>query len=288
MAAKKAKTRKKASKKKPTKKPVAKSKATPAAKSVVEETPSVEDLAGEAADEAAAIRQKLEDQNKELEELRKKLEEMPSGAPIVTGGPTDAELAKLAQEAEEEAVERAAERERQRVRAREERARDKERRRREQEAKRKGGRSNVASLADARAKQGSPSRPAPVATNPAVGKDEGPKPLQLAELYKYKLTVLNATYKSQLDRVKAPLVRKYNMMLKAELDALAAKDAECIAARKSQIECVNEIISSMGSQLPPGYAITQFRAEEGFVVAEYFPDRAGKPVPMPETVTDEG
>lgn len=189
----------------------------------------------------------------------------------------------------EEEQQRAQERERERVRAREERARMKEQRRREQEQKRRDlreGKSNVASLADARARQGAQPRPTTAPT--ASGKDEGPKPFQMNELHKYKLTVLNANYNTHLTRLKKPLIQKYNLMMKVELDALSGKDQECVKARREQILCVNEIINVMTPMLPPGYAITQFRAEEGVVIAEYIPERAGKPLQMPEPVTDEG
>jgi hypothetical protein len=180
---------------------------------------------------------------------------------------------------------RAEEREAERVRAREERARMKEQRRREQEeaARQRRAGASVTSLEEARVRQ--QQKPSHLQ---AVGKDEGPKPFKMSDLHKYKLTVLNTNHQDHLNRLKAPLVKKYNMMMKAELDILASRDAECVKSRREQISCVNEIINVMTPTLPPGYAITQLRAEEGLVVAEYAPDRAGKPLPMPETVTDEG
>lgn len=273
MAAKKSKAAKKVSKKS-TKTPAAKKKVPAKTKKT-----NVLKAASSALETSKEINKKLEEQNESLKDL----DTTSAGAPIVTYGPTEAELAKLAQEERD----RAAERERVRVRAREERARMKAARRREQELKKQSSQeaSNVTSLADARARQGTQPKPAAIQNVPGV--DEGPKQFRMDELHKYKLTVLNTRYASALDRLKAPLMRKYNQMLKAELDTLAARDSECVKARRDQIECVNEIITVLGPGLPQGYAVTHLRAEEGVVIAEYAPERAGKPLPMPETVTDE-
>ena len=287
MAAKKTK-KSKVSKKKTARKPA--SKKTPVVDPAQEE---LIQLRREAAEKDEQLRlskenlEALERQNKELEEIAEKMTETPPGAPVVTGGPSDSELNVEIREADQRAAER--ERERVREQARAERARRKQERRAAQERKQtqptsRG--SKVASLADARAKQASQALKA--VAPPAVEKNEGPKTFPMDELHKYKLTVLNSAYNGHLSRIKAPLLQKYNLMMKAELDALSRKDAECMKARRDQVECVNEIIAVTASLLPPGYAITSFKAEEGVVVAEYVPERAGKPLPMPDTVPDEG
>ena len=158
----------------------------------------------------------------------------------------------------------------QRVARQREEARAERRRKRLEEAKK------VSSLDDARAKR---SQTAPSA------EEKRPVSLPMDELYKYKLSHVNRVYEDAVQKVKEPLVKKYNQILQTELKEAVRRDPECVAAQREQVMCVNELVELVDGQLPEGYAITELLTEKGLIVAQYVPDRAGKPLPLPEVVT---
>lgn len=241
-------------------------------------------------DELRAMR---EETAKELAELKKQREafkaerdlerinaDLAEGTlPTVDpGSPTDKALTKLQQDEEKLEQERV---ERERHEAREarrlKRMEEKEQARLAQGAQ---GAKKVASLDEARA------RKQPV--NPAAVEDKPPFTLPMPELHKYKLTVLNTNYQKATDKLKEPLILKYNQLLAQELKTLSQTDPECMVAHKAQVSCINELIMLLDEHLPEGYAITQLLTEKGEVVANYVPNRAGKPLPLPGMVPEGG
>lgn len=164
----------------------------------------------------------------------------------------------------------------QRQRAREERRR---KRQQEKEQAQQEPAKPVSSLDEARAKKKASAKP--------TAEQKEPFTLDMDELHKWKLTALNRDYADAQQKLKEPLIQRYNQRLNAELKDLAQKDPECVAAHRAQVSCINELVKMLDDQLPEGYAITQVLTEKGVIVAQYVPNRAGKPLPLPEVATPE-
>jgi len=161
-------------------------------------------------------------------------------------------------------------------------ARDERRRKREEERQAKRSQEpskKVASLDEARAKK--------TPSNPAAQEDKKLFTMPMDELHKWKLEGLNRNYADELKKIKEPLIAKYNQMLDAEARELAQRDPECVKAHREQIECINELVKLLDDQLPEGYAITQLLTDKSLIVAQYVPNRAGKPLPLPEMASPE-
>lgn len=219
-------------------------------------------------DELAKMKKQLEDERREFERQKEQHErqkhldrintEMAAGTPPVVPPPPEKTVAQQRDEARQE------------------------RRRKRDEAKaRVVPPPKVSSLEEARAKKAQP-------VNPAAQEDKQPVTLPMDELHKYKLEVLNRNYVDALKKVKEPLVAKYNQMLEAEAKELAQKDPECVKAKREQVMCLNELVELLTPQLPEGYAITQALADKSVIVAQYVPNRAGKPLTLPGLVPEEG
>lgn len=242
------KSTKKASSKKPTTsvQPAVPKKDEPAP----EKDEELEALKAELREELAATKREREAMQADRHLERINREKGVAEAPAPEAAPSETEAERVA---------------RQRQEARE------ERRRKREEALRASPPatpSNVASLDEARAKK-----------TPA---DKGSVVLPLPELHKWKLSALNRNYADSMKKLKEPLIQKYNQLLQAELNELAQKDEECVKAQQEQAVAINELIKLLDDQLPEGYAITQILGEKGQIVAQYVPDRAGKPLPLPE------
>jgi len=216
----------------------------------------------EAAKELAELKKAREDFKRE-QDLARINQEMAAGnaPPIQPPQPQETEKEREERERKQELEERARAREERRLRRMEERER----------AAKAAEPSPVSSLDEARAKKAKP--PAP---------EKEPVTLPMDELHKYKLATFNRAYQDAVEKLKGPLVQKYNQLLNEELQEVAKNDPECIQARRDQIGCINELVKLLDPQLPEGYAITQCLTDKGVVVAQYVPDRAGKPLPLPE------
>jgi hypothetical protein len=208
------------------------------------------------------LRAMKEEAAKELAELKKAREDFKREQDLarinrqMAAGVTPPVVTESLPEEKSELEEERARLERERAEAREERRRRRLEER--QQAQRQATQAApVSNLDEARAKRAKPSAP-----------EKEPVTLPMDELHKYKLATFNRAYQDAVEKLKGPLVQKYNQMVNAELQKIAEIDPE--------------LVKLLDSQLPEGYAITQCLTDKGVVVAQYVPDRAGKPLPLPE------
>jgi hypothetical protein len=104
--------------------------------------------------------------------------------------------------------------------------------------------------------------------------------VELPELLQYKLLVYERDLGEAIAPIRARLAQEFEQILVQEINKAVAIDPKCIEARKIQHACVNEIMETVESKFPEGYAVTLIKTREGKVVGEYNPDGVGKRLPV--------
>jgi hypothetical protein len=112
--------------------------------------------------------------------------------------------------------------------------------------------------------------------SPPDNASNGHMRLEIAEVLKYKMMAAEAEYK----RLTEPIRQQCKMIAQAKL-AEDIKNAvknnpQCKTAAADMERCVNEILESVSSKLPPGYAVVYVNAKEGAVICKHAPQLAGK------------
>jgi hypothetical protein len=113
----------------------------------------------------------------------------------------------------------------------------------------------------------------PIAGAPAA---LGVHTLPLEELYVYKLQLLTKRCEEARVAVVQPLKALYEQDLLRKVNAALSQDAGCRAANEARAACINEILEKTAGALPAGYAVSRISPEDGTVIAEFNPERAGK------------
>jgi len=113
--------------------------------------------------------------------------------------------------------------------------------------------------------------------------ESGPVQLLLDDLHKYKMQVMNQNLVDAEARVKKPIADALQQMLVQKAAQAVQQSPECQKAKQEQVLCLNEIIEWVTPKLPPGYAVVG--VADGKVQAQFIPQKAGKPLPVPEVLS---
>ena len=205
----------------------------------------------------AELKKEREDFKREQDLARINREMAAGNMPQVVGAPSPTPA---------ETPEQRIARQREEARAERRRKREEERKRAAQPATPVPMPAPVTDLNEARAKK---------------SKDKGVIKLQMDELCRYKLEVLNRNYADELNKIRDAVRPKFLQAMEQEVRQMASKEPACVKAQREQIEYINEVVERVDPQLPEGYAITQLLTEVSLIVAQYVPERAGKPLPLP-------
>jgi hypothetical protein len=103
-----------------------------------------------------------------------------------------------------------------------------------------------------------------------------PVSMPLSELHRSKLELMELRVSSLVKPIQDALVRKYQELLRVDLEQILTTDPVIVAAKKAQSAYVNEVLDEIESLLPEGYAVHMLSHETGNAEATYNPEQRGK------------
>jgi hypothetical protein len=129
----------------------------------------------------------------------------------------------------------------------------------------------VADLADARQRKKIAER---------VKKQE-PFYLPMDELFRWKTEALDRRLTQAIEKIKAPLIKAAEDMVRSRLEQAKKVNKECVDAQAAFVAVTNEVVATVRPSLPEGYAVTLLEGEKGRIKVEYNPEQAKAQVPPP-------
>lgn len=101
--------------------------------------------------------------------------------------------------------------------------------------------------------------------------DAGPVTLELAELYVYKLKLLNKCFDEAKAAVTAPMKAQFEAELVRRVNEALEQDPAVQLASQERTECVNEVVEEVADRLPLGYTVAAISPEDATITAVFNP-----------------
>jgi hypothetical protein len=98
----------------------------------------------------------------------------------------------------------------------------------------------------------------------------------IPEALKYKLLYCESEYKKFSEPIRLALKQAAQARLVADIAKAIKEDSKCKDAAFKMEACVNEILDSIRTQLPDGYAATFVATEDGVVICKPSPEMVGR------------